>query len=240
MMSSMFEHAYKLNTHNILSLLHSDPKARVIDLGCDDGQLTKKIAYTVKTKDIWGVDLIGRRLRLAAKRGITVKKINLNGKLPFKSNSFDVVHANQVIEHIVNVDVFVSEIMRILKPGGYAIISTENASSWHNIIASLFGWQIFSLTNFSIKIPSVGNPFALHKHITNRKEAVHNYSSTLTWNHIRIFNFFGLKEYLERFGFIIEKICGSGYYPFPTIFGGYDKVHAHFITFKCVKPFDKV
>lgn len=237
MISSMFDHAYKQNTQNILSLLEQNSHAKVIDLGCDDGKLTKKIAITIGSDNICGVDLIEKRLILAQKNGIKVKKVNLNGKLPFRSNLFDVVHANQVIEHIVNIDMFVSEIMRILKPGGYAIFSTENASSWHNIFASIFGWQIFSLTNFSTKIPSVGNPLAIHKQHTNKKKTANSYSSALTWNHIRIFNFFGLQEYLERFGFIIEKIYGSGYYPLPAFFGNFDKIHAHFITFKCVKPF---
>jgi len=240
MISSMFDRAYKQNTQNILSLLHTDKKAKIIDLGCDDGQLAKKIAARIKSTDIYGVDLVKKRLMLAAKNGVKVKKVNLNGRFPFPSGSFDVVHTNQVIEHIVNVDMFVSEIMRILKPGGYAIISTENASSWHNIIASIFGWQIFSLTNFSTTIQSFGNPLALHKQHANKKKAANNYSSTLTWNHVRILNFFGLKEYLERSGFSIEKIYGSGYYPFPAIVGNIDKIHAHFITFKCIKPFNKL
>ncbi len=55
-----------------------------------------------------------------------VSKSDLNGPLPFESNHFDLIHANQVIEHLHDVDTFMSEIFRVLAPGGMVIISTEN------------------------------------------------------------------------------------------------------------------
>lgn len=139
---------------------------------------------------------------------------------------FDVIHSNQVIEHLYNSDNFLSEIYRILKPDGCAIISTENASSWCNILASILGWQIFSLTNFSSRKQGIGNPLALHKDDKQNLES---------WNHIRIYSIRGLKEYLEAFGFKVEKIKGAGYFPLPAIFGDFDKTHCHFMTFKIKK-----
>lgn len=38
--------------------------------------------------------------------------------LPFKDESFDIVYTNHVLEHIVNIEKILSEISRILKPGG--------------------------------------------------------------------------------------------------------------------------
>jgi len=75
--------------------------------------------------------------------------------------SFDVVHANPVIEHVFDLDRFVSEIKRVLAPGGRAIICTENLASWHNVAALFLGFQPFSTTNISETRP-IGNPFALH------------------------------------------------------------------------------
>jgi 2-polyprenyl-3-methyl-5-hydroxy-6-metoxy-1,4-benzoquinol methylase len=120
-------------------------------LSCDDGKLTTYLGKKMRSKDIWGVDVVTDRLKLAKKAGIKTINYNIEKDFPFKDNSVDVVTANQVIEHVTNLDHFVGEIYRILKPGGYAIISTENASSWCNIFASVMGWQIFSLTNFSSK-----------------------------------------------------------------------------------------
>jgi len=119
-----------------------------------------------------------------------------------------------------------SEIFRGLKPGGYAIISTENASSWCNIFSSIMGWQIFSLTNFSSQRASIGNPIALHR-------GEDSWASS--WMHVRIYNYRGLREYLESFNFTIEDVSGSGYFPLPGILGNIDKRHCHFMTFKIRK-----
>ncbi|MFI3317710.1 MAG: class I SAM-dependent methyltransferase [Rikenellaceae bacterium] len=74
--------------------------------------------------------------------------------LPFKDGSFDCVVSFQVIEHIKDDRTFVSEIKRVLRPGGVAIISTPNIAlsltrnPWHvreyssaeftNLLAPLF------------------------------------------------------------------------------------------------------
>jgi hypothetical protein len=115
----------------------------------------------------------------------------------------------------------------VLKPGGYAIISTENASSWENIFASIMGWQIFSLTNISNKRQGIGNPIAIHREEIPTLES---------WNHIRIYNIRGLKELFEAHDFHVESIRGAGYFPFSAKLGDIDRTHAHFMTFKIRKP----
>lgn len=87
----------------------------------------------------------------------------MNKGIALENESIDVVFSNQVIEHLYETDKFISEIYRILKPGGYAVISTENLSSWHNIFALILGWQPFSLSNISSLRSSIGNPFGLAK-----------------------------------------------------------------------------
>lgn len=69
---------------------------------------------------------------------------------------------NPVIEHLFDTDNFVSESFRILKPGGYTIVSTVNLASWHNIFALILGYQPFDFANISIK-GTIGNPFSLWK-----------------------------------------------------------------------------
>ena len=222
----MFEKADKLNKKNILSMLEKNSKNKLLDLGCDDGKWTLNLAKSVGTKRVYGIELIENQLKKARKKGLTVKKADLNGKFPFVNNSFDVIHANQVIEHISNIDNFMSETYRVLKPGGYVLISTENASSWHNIFASIMGWQIFSLTNISKKRLGIGNPLATLK---GQKIALKS------WTHKTIFNYRGLKELFEIYGFNNIKIKGAGYYPLPAIVGLLDPRHAHFITLKGYK-----
>ena len=225
-LQKLFDRAVVLNKKNIKGLLEEDRFSRFLDLGCDDGVFTMDIAKVLGTRSIFGVDIVDSSIEKSRRKGVVVSKFDLNERFDFKNNSFDVIHANQVIEHITNSDSFLSEIYRTLKPGGYAVISTENTSSWCNVFSSIMGWQIFSLTNFSAKRPGIGNPFSLHHF-----PAPHLQS----WNHVRIYSIRGLKEYLEEFGFEVEKILGAGYFPFPAILGKLDKIHSHFITFKVRK-----
>jgi len=226
LLEKIYTNAVNLNYKNILGLFKINKKAQFLDLGCDDGTFTMKIAKKINTTKVYGVEIVKERIAMAQKKGIRVEKFDLNNRFHFENNFFDVIHANQVIEHLYNSDSFISEIFRILKPDGYAIISTENTSSWCNIFASIMGWQIFSLTNFSSKKQGIGNPFSLHR----------DGNVTLnTWNHVRIYNIHGLKEYLETFGFKVEAIRGAGYFPLPGFLGNIDKTHCHFVTFKIRK-----
>lgn len=228
--SAMYTRAHEYNSRNIFGMLEKNTDAKLLDLGCFDGSLTVKLGASAGTRHLYGVDIVPSAIRKANKRGVSAKKGDLNAKLPFPAGFFDVVHANQVIEHVHASDMFLSETYRILKPGGYAVISTENASSWVNIAASVFGWQIFSLTNMSARRWGIGNPLALYR--GTKPE----FSSFV---HIRIYNFYGLKEYLEVMGFRVERIAGAGYFPFPYWFGAWDNIHAHFMTFKVRKPLKK-
>jgi SAM-dependent methyltransferase len=225
-LEQMYTNAVKLNHKNIFDLFEKSVSCCFLDLGCDDGVLTKQMADRIGTSDIHGVEIVEERIRQAEGRGVRVKNFDLNTPFDFEGNTFDVIHANQVIEHLYNSDNFLSELYRLLKPGGYAIISTENASSWCNIFASIMGWQIFSLTNFSNKKQGIGNPFALHRDAEAHLDS---------WNHIRIYNIRGLKEYFEAFGFKVEQIRGAGYFPLWGGLGNVDKTHCHFMTFKVRK-----
>lgn len=225
-LNNLYTNARILNDSQIIELIKPNSKAQLLDLGCDDGKLTGFLGKKLRSKNIWGLDKVDERLKIAKKSGIKTVKADIEKKLPFKDSTFDIITANQVIEHVTNLDHFISEISRILKPGGYTIISTENASSWCNIFASIMGWQIFSLTNFSSKKWGLGNPFALHQD---------DKSIYTEWTHKTILNISGLKDLLELYGFQIVEVRGSGYFPLPNRLGKMDKIHAHFMTFKARK-----
>lgn len=126
---NLYHKAYSLNTKNILNLLKFNKKAKFLDLVCGDGKFTLELAKHIGTKEIFGVEIADKGIKSAKKKGVKVGKFNLNNKFNFNNNFFDVIHANRVIEHLYKSDNFISEIFRILKPGGYVVISTENASS---------------------------------------------------------------------------------------------------------------
>jgi SAM-dependent methyltransferase len=221
--TKMYGEAADLNRRNILRLARQAPAGgRILDLGCDDGVWSSKLAAESKASSIDGVEIVAEAADRAEALGIRVARLNLNEPLrDLQSDTYDLVHANQVIEHVTNVDTFVSEVYRLLRPGGYAVISTENGSSWHNVFAAILGWQIFSLTNVSGRIAGLGNPCAIQRG---------NQPFSATWTHKTIFNYRGLIEMFEVHGFRDIVVKGAGYFPLPSVLGTVDVRHSAFIT----------
>jgi SAM-dependent methyltransferase len=212
-LEALAEDSFKLNRLNILGLVEQKPHPRLCDLGCDDGVWTMELARAARAEQIHGVELVRDRAALAHARGVTVAIADLNRQLPYSDEIFDIVHANQVIEHVSDLDGFLTEIHRILRPAGVSVISTENGSSWHNIGASVLGWQTFSLSNISPRVGGLGNPLALH-----RGEA----GLAKTWTHKTILNYRGLLELHEVYGLHPIAVRGAGYYPLPAITASVD------------------
>ncbi len=223
----MWGRAATHNQDNIMGLLGQKKDACLLDIGCHDGSFTSLLANAAGTSRVYGVDINTKALESAEKIGITCSRADVNDKIPFQDDMFDIVHANQVIEHVANIDIFVAEIKRVLKKSGYVIVSTENGSSWVNIGALIFGWQMFSLTNLSSRISGLGNPLALHRGEDNTFPS--------GWTHKIIFSYLGLKELFETYGFHVEGILGAGYFPLPSFLGTFDVRHSHFITIKARK-----
>lgn len=235
--SYIWQEAMANNSYNIIELLSVDKKAKVIDIGCGDGKLTQDFKDKLQSRKITGVDGQESRLAVAAKNGVDETiKVNLEEKWPIKDKSFDVVISNQVIEHIVNVDNFIKEVYRILKPGGYCVISTENLSSWHNIFALILGYQDFS--HHILREKHLGNPFALHygKKTASWSSADHGATDDSQFPHVKILTYKSLIKVFEFNKLTFESGKGSGYYP---LFGlpahlasKIDPYHSHFITAK--------
>jgi SAM-dependent methyltransferase len=62
-------------------------------------------------------------------------------RYPFDDQSFDVVVANQIVEHTKDIFWIYSEISRILTPQGFILTGVPNLASFHNRMALLFGIQ---------------------------------------------------------------------------------------------------
>jgi SAM-dependent methyltransferase len=222
----LYDSAVGLNRRNILELVSDRRYVALCDLGCDDGAWTKEVAMRSRVEQVFGVEVVPERAVLARTHGVDVSVSDLNDRFQFGDASFDLVHANQVIEHMADIDHFLAEINRVLTPGGSVVISTENGSSWHNIFAAIMGWQIFSLTNVSSLSMGVGNPLALHRS---------GHLDLPSWTHKTIFNYRGLLEILSLHGLSVTEARGAGYYPFPAGVGRIDVRHSHFLAVKAIK-----
>jgi SAM-dependent methyltransferase len=211
------------NRRVILSAMPPRPGASLLDLGCGDGGWTMKVAASVGAQRVLGVEFIDEFAQAARRAGVEVVAGDLGNPLPIEDGSVDVVHSNQVIEHLPKTDSFMREIARVLKPGGYAVVSTNNLSSWHNIVSLALGWQP-TPCHVSDEV-IVGNP-------GNFVEGMESYTPGQT--HLRIFTGRALAGLAAHHGLRVEAQLGAGYYPLPPVaasaFARLDPTHAAFLV----------
>lgn len=99
-----------------------DMAGPILDIGCATGNF-----ISVAPSIIEGIDVDDDCLRAAKKRGLNVRKIDLNKEMHIlESDKYEGIYAKHVIEHLQEPLNFLREIKRILKPGGKAIILTPN------------------------------------------------------------------------------------------------------------------
>ncbi len=108
----------------ILSRLKTDSMT-ILDIGSGGAWLAKEINF--KKNKLISFDLSGKNIKKALKRYPNQNHFGVVGDAlnpPFKKNSIDCIVASEIIEHLVNPQEFVSQMLNILKPGGIFIIST--------------------------------------------------------------------------------------------------------------------
>ncbi len=158
------------------------PCHKLLDVGCWDGYIMEKIIKMKKAKDVVGVDNSKSAITMCVRKGLKAKLVNsVDKKLPFKNNQFDAVFAGEIIEHLFDVNTFLNEVNRILKPNGQFIITTPNLASLGSRLSLLFGIIPWMIEN-ELKPDSVG--------------------------HLRYFTFAVLEELLKQRHFkIIQRNC---------------------------------
>jgi SAM-dependent methyltransferase len=105
------------------------PGKKALDIGCRHGVQTRWLedhGYEVTSGD---VEILYDKAMV----------LDANDPLPFDSESFDVVWCSEVIEHLRDPAAAITEMRRVLKPGGMLVITTPNSSAWFFKAASLFG-----------------------------------------------------------------------------------------------------
>ncbi|MHA1833644.1 MAG: class I SAM-dependent methyltransferase [Candidatus Baldrarchaeia archaeon] len=166
-----------------------------LDIGCNDGTFTIKIAEAIQAKNMYGVDIAETILKMAEEKKIKTFKVDVNcEKLPFPNEYFDFISAVDVIEHLVNSDNFLSEVQRTLKNNRFFLISTPNLGSWLSIISLILGYVPPS---YDISLMyRVGKPFGVYK-----------YKFT-TSGHIKLYTTRALLDHLSVYGFKALKVVG--------------------------------
>jgi SAM-dependent methyltransferase len=194
------------NRRVILGAMIPRPGAVLADLGCADGRWTLAVAQHVGAAHAIGVEHVPELIGHARRNGLDVREADLSRGLPLDDASVDVVHSNQVIEHLADTDGFLAEIRRVLRPDGYAVISTNNLASWHNVVSLALGWQPFP-SHVSDRV-FVGNPL-------NFERGPVGLGDLPGQTHLRVFTGRALAELAAHHGLDAELQTTAGFYPLP-------------------------
>ncbi len=93
----------------------------ILDLGVGDGQISRAIRRRLANQvTVVGIDPAIMQLQSALERGGIDMLVRGEAKeLPFGPESFDAVVACLVFEHVIEFELAISEVARVLKPGGH-------------------------------------------------------------------------------------------------------------------------
>lgn len=95
---------------------------KILDMGCNNCKWAEIMGYT--KHEYIGMDINKKALKIAKSSGHDVIKYNLEeGKLPLKDNTFDIIIARDVLEHIYSFIDITKEINRVLKLNGKLFVS---------------------------------------------------------------------------------------------------------------------
>lgn len=102
------------------------PGDRALDVGCGTGEFTAALAEAGAVAV--GVEVASAAVERARARhpGLDLRLVPIDGPLPFEDNSFDLVWASEVIEHVTDTARWLSEVRRVLAPGGRLLVTTPS------------------------------------------------------------------------------------------------------------------
>lgn len=112
------------------------PGLSVLDIGCGPGTITADLAGLVVPGEVVGLDasseVVAQAEAFAASRGLTNLRFEVGDlfALSYGDATFDVVHAHQVLQHLVNPGAAMVELRRVLRPGGVLAVRDSDYSAF--------------------------------------------------------------------------------------------------------------
>lgn len=155
---------------------------KVIDLAAGMGVVGKNIRDHYEC-DLIVNDISPKAIKSLKALGLNTTSFSLDDpeeKFPFPDGHFDAVVTLATIEHLINVDHFLSEIHRILKEGGHLYLSAPNYTGLTYLVPFLISGRTFH------------NPLS-------ERDRYEFYA------HVRYFTYRTLLEFLPQFGLVPEK-----------------------------------
>jgi ubiquinone/menaquinone biosynthesis C-methylase UbiE len=115
------------------------PVDRALDLGCGDGRLSRELhARSLTAADVSSVALERARPRLP---GAELVLLEPDAPLPFADSTFELALCAETIEHVVDVQLLLSELRRVLRPGATLAVTTPANGRATAVKAAVLGLE---------------------------------------------------------------------------------------------------
>ncbi len=174
-------------------------ESKVLDVGSGRGRFI--LDMTLRGGHAVGLEMNSEYIALAKKNadshGAPINTVQgIGEKMPFPDNSFDFANVSEVIEHVKNPNLLISEIHRVLKPCGMAYISVPNRFCLKDPHFHLYfvNWVPRSLAGTFIGI------FGKHKDYKILNTGVQDLTL------MNYYTFRSIRNLLEESGFMVEDI----------------------------------
>lgn len=153
---------------------------KVLDLASGEGSVSEFMQSL--GCEVTALDISAEALKKAEKRGVKTVQANVEEKLPFKNESFDVIFWGDNAEHLFMPMNTLKEIHRVLRKNGRLILSCPNMGYWRYRIYYLFKGMIPQTEWYN------ADPWE--------------------WEHIRFFNSSVIQKFLGAGGFKFNDFSG--------------------------------
>jgi len=164
---------------------HVTSQSRCLDVGCGDGKRAGTYLCS-HAHSYLGVDISAGAVEKARANGFEARQIEDAERLPFEDDSFDLICASEVLEHLFRPDMAGREISRVLVPGGVLVVTVPNVAYWR--------WRA------DMAFRGVWNPLG------DWGSVEHPWRDA----HIRFFTLTALRAMLEECGFEGIEVGGYG------------------------------
>ncbi|MEU4149121.1 methyltransferase domain-containing protein [Streptomyces sp. NPDC026659] len=147
--SVLRSHTWRTAANSAGYLLSSlKPHMKVLDIGCGPGTITADLAALVPDGRVTGIDrapgILDQARTTAAERGLgnTDFAVGDVHALDFPDDTFCVVHAHQVLQHVGDPVRALREMVRVTRPGGIVAVRDADyaAMTWYPAVDGLDDW----------------------------------------------------------------------------------------------------
>ncbi|HEY3762098.1 MAG TPA: class I SAM-dependent methyltransferase [Verrucomicrobiae bacterium] len=106
--------------YDLTTRANPNPACRILEIGCSSGQFMAQLRQK-GYQNVTGIDISEKAVKLCQDAGLAASVMDAQ-QLDFPDQSFDLITASDVLEHLKDEKAALQEWCRVLKPGGIVLI----------------------------------------------------------------------------------------------------------------------